>query len=115
MGEVSLGNATQRSEDDLWAGSREGALQNIKIWHFSGKSGLQPWMFLDFDSRVAVVEWISCFYQEQDPLGVVGWAFGEWFDALSELLSDFAADGSEQTVVGVCMCQQRKVRSSLAP
>ena len=61
---------------------------NSKVWHYSGKCGMQPWMFLDFAEPSEIQEWLVQHYNSLDPGGIVATAFSEWFSSLQDLLNE---------------------------
>ena len=56
-----------------------------KVWHYSGKCGMQPWMFLDFHETSEIKEWLGKHYYSLDSGGIVAISFSEWFAALQVL------------------------------
>lgn len=66
----------------------QAVLQQTKVWHYSGKNGLQPPMFLDLESEDDVRRWLQEHYWEQDPTGIIAHAFAEWRGAMDALLAD---------------------------
>ena len=62
-------------------------LDDVKVWHFSGKCGmLQPWMFQDKGGALEVETWLIKFYGIIDPGNIVAIAFAEWHKSLQLLL-----------------------------
>ena len=62
--------------------------KDTKVWHYSGKSGMQPWMFQDFESHAQVKEWLLEHWNMMDPGGIATTAFAEWRRALQCLLDE---------------------------
>jgi hypothetical protein len=64
------------------------------VWHFSGMSDTQPWMFLDIPSAEEVRKFASeVWFAARDPSGVLAAAVAEWRQALDELLSSKPSGG----------------------
>ena len=59
------------------------------MWHYSGKCGLQPWMFIDnFDEQPhSTVVWLDEYYGTHGPGGVVAAASGFHRNWLLQLAS----------------------------
>ena len=74
--------------DPRWdAQNCQHVLNDTKVWHYSGKNCMQPWMFLDFTNSDLVEEWIERHYGSLDHLDrVFSTSFSEWHTALHELL-----------------------------
>ena len=93
--EETQGAAGPRIElrcDDLQP--QEDLLSRTYVWHYSGKAGLQPWMFQDVQGPLAVKTWLCQHYGVQDPNVVIATAFMEWRQALDDFLkfADIAED-----------------------
>ena len=83
--EISFG---LEKPNNCWHGNSQLILESIRVWHYSGKCGLQPWMFTDFEEPCSAKEWLKKHYTTHDPGGVVTAAFSEWLVSLHALLEE---------------------------
>ena len=65
-------------------------LRTTRVWHYSGKCGLQPYMFGDLGGPEDVFAWLREHCADQDPGGLIAQAFAEWAGAWGALLCDIA-------------------------
>ena len=77
------------------------------MWHYSGKCGLQPWMFIDFKEPCSAVEWLHKYYSTHDPGGVVAAAFSDWLESLGVLLTELPASCTQALVSRLESCAER--------
>ena len=101
---------------DAWQGppiSVPDVLRATRVWHFSGKCGLQPYMFCDLDDAADVCAWLGRHCGDQDPEGLIARAFAEWAGAWGELLCDAAVPSLVRGIHHTLRSRARAARETI--